>query len=95
MTDEKKEATEAFGKALMEGMLVTIGKWITIIVIAVAVGVAVVDYFRLGFDDTDNLATGKRSNMALRTDYGTGCQYLESSDGELTPRLDRNGKQFC
>ena len=42
-----------------------------------------------GRDDTDG---AKRSNMALRTDYGTGCQYLETSGGGITPRLDVNGK---
>lgn len=40
-------------------------------------------------DDTDGY---KRSNMALRTDYGTGCQYLESHTGVLTPRMSADGK---
>lgn len=45
-----------------------------------------------GTDDTDGT---KRSGIALRTDYGTGCQYLEGSLGGLTPRLDTNGQQIC
>lgn len=36
-----------------------------------------------------------RSGVTLRTDYGTGCQYLETSEGGITPRLDRTGRQVC
>lgn len=44
-------------------------------------------------DDTDNKATGKRSDMEILIDHGTGCQYL--SRFGLTPRLDANGKPMC
>ena len=45
-----------------------------------------------GGDDTDG---EKRSGVILRTDYGTGCQYLESVKGHLTPRLKPDGSVFC
>lgn len=45
-------------------------------------------------DDTDSPA-GQRSNMELLTDHGTGCQYLLSEGGGLTPRLDASGKHIC
>ena len=51
--------------------------------------VALIGWFANGKDDTDGY---KRSNMALRTDYGTGCQYLESHTGALTPRMSADGK---
>jgi len=51
--------------------------------------VAAIGFFTTDRDDTDGQ---KRSNMALRTDYGTGCQYLESSRGAITPRLSVDGK---
>lgn len=41
-------------------------------------------------DDTDK-SMWTRSGVTLITDYGTGVQYLYK-DGQLTPRLDRNGK---
>lgn len=42
-------------------------------------------------DDTDG---EKRSEMILRTDYGTGCQFLETvKGGALTPRI-ANGKHL-
>lgn len=37
----------------------------------------------------------ERSGVTLRTDYGTGCQYLESAKGSLTPRLDGAGHHLC
>ena len=37
----------------------------------------------------------KRSGMVLRIDHGTGCHYLESIMGGITPRLDTDGKQIC
>lgn len=43
-------------------------------------------------DDTD----GKdRSGLLLYTDYGTGCQYVGTMTGGLTPRLDKDGKIVC
>lgn len=47
----------------------------------------------LDYDDTDGHST--RSGMKLRTDYGTGCQYLETTDGGITPRLDSAGSLMC
>ena len=44
-------------------------------------------------DDSDS--EDKRSNMLIRTDYKTGCQYLESTRGYLTPRLDSDKNQIC
>lgn len=54
---------------------------------------AVFSIWRLSADDTD--APGRRSGMRLSTDYRTGCQYLASPWGGITPRMDRNGKQIC
>jgi hypothetical protein len=47
------------------------------------------------YDDTDSKALNERSGVLLRTDYGTGCQYLEGGRGGLTPRLGADGKQVC
>lgn len=46
----------------------------------------------LSRDDTDSGEWGERSGVALRTDYKTGCQYLESINGGLTPRRDGAGR---
>ncbi len=45
-------------------------------------------------DDTD-LSPRVRSGMVLRTDHGTGCQYLEAAGGGITPRLRPDGKPLC
>jgi hypothetical protein len=36
-----------------------------------------------------------RCGLRTRTDALTGCQYLESSQGSLMPRLDRQGRPMC
>jgi len=38
---------------------------------------------------------GHRCGLRIRTDALTGCQYLESSQGSLMPRLDRQGRPMC
>lgn len=45
-------------------------------------------------DNTDPGDWGKRSSIAPRTDSLTGCQYLTTSSGGLTPRLDVDGKHI-
>jgi hypothetical protein len=47
----------------------------------------------LGKDDTD--PENGRSGMRPRTDARTGCQYLETSQGGITPRLDSSGRHIC
>jgi predicted permease len=37
----------------------------------------------------------KPSNFHVVTDTLTGCEYIQSSSGCLTPRLDSAGNQFC
>ena len=51
-----------------------------------------------GYDDTDDVRNGVRSNMSLRTDYGTGCQYLVARGlftRSITPRMNADGSQVC
>jgi hypothetical protein len=45
-------------------------------------------------DDSDH-TDGTRSGMTPKTDYKTGCQYLQSPFGfSITPRMGANGKQL-
>jgi len=44
-------------------------------------------------DDTDSPVA--RSGLGLRVDDATGCQYLESRFGGLTPRLAADDKHIC
>lgn len=45
------------------------------------------------YDDSD--PPGGRSGLTPKTDHLTGCQYLESPKGGLTPRLDAQGQHVC
>lgn len=47
-------------------------------------------------NNINNISTDEPSNMSLKIDHATGCQYLSNGIfGGLTPRLDKNGRQIC
>lgn len=52
----------------------------------------VVNAAEVGFDSTDG---EERSGMALHVDAKTGCHYLASKHGGITPRLSKEGIHFC
>ena len=47
-----------------------------------------------GRDDTDE-PHGRHSGMTVYTDYGTGCQYIGTVLGGISPRLGADGKPIC
>jgi len=47
----------------------------------------------LEYDTTDN--GSNRSGLALYIDNKTGCHYLGTAHGGLTPRLDSKGEHLC
>ena len=75
-----KKYVEAFG-SFINGAIV-------MLVILGIIGVVV------GRDDSDQ-PSGKRSGMRPRRDALTGCEYLESWTGALTPRMGSDGRQVC
>lgn len=44
-------------------------------------------------DDSDSPTA--RSGMLVLTDHLTGCQYLATARGGITPRWTRDGEQVC
>jgi len=44
-------------------------------------------------DETDR-GRFERSGVQLRIDHGTGCQYLETRAGAITPRLTTSGEHM-
>lgn len=45
--------------------------------------------------DATDKSVSVRSGVNLITDYGTGCQYLETNSGGLTPRMNAEGRHIC
>lgn len=45
------------------------------------------------FDETDTPPS--RSGVVVTRDAKTGCEYLKTFFGSITPRLDVKGKPFC
>ncbi len=64
-----------------------LGGWVLVVYFLVAL----VGKSPIGRDDSDPGEWGQRSGIKPRTDYLTGCQYLEAVNGGLTPRLDKAG----
>jgi len=52
------------------------------------------NYFKIGYDDSDNKDTKTRSDLSVHTDHKTNLQYLSHPKGGLIPRLDKNGKHM-
>ena len=92
MSEKTVVSAKNFARQLTYGFLVECGKWIVI----ASIIVGAYNYFHVRgapYDDTDG--QGVVSEIRPRTDHLTGCQYLESSAGSLTPRLNASGKQIC
>lgn len=92
MEDISSLITAAHNFNVVFNVIVAVGSLITLYLL--------IHYlFSLGSDETDkfsisNGALKKRSNMKILIDYGTGLQYLNSSNGGLTPRLDGDGNHM-
>jgi len=70
---------------------------ILIFIAAVLIITLAANYFRWGYDDTDDKRPGemfgKRSGLTLYTDHLTGVQYVKAGlFGVIHPRLDKDGK---
>lgn len=61
-------------------------------IIYVTVFTAVLDYFKFAWDDSDGET---RSNLNVHTDARTGCQYLSTLGGGITPRYAADGTHIC
>lgn len=94
MTDERKVRVRdpiGLGAGLMIGVLG--GMFIARMAVQAYDQYAPVDWPRIERDATDSETD--RSNLGLRIDHGTGCQYLVTSLGGITPRLGSDGRHVC
>jgi hypothetical protein len=87
----QKAAFKDIGHALAKGIMGSVFTVVGLISIA-SFGFRVV--FPADIDATDKSAT-QRSGLVLRVDYATGCEYLESKQGYLVPRLGKDHQPIC
>jgi len=59
----------------------------------IVIGVVVFFFFQPEKDSTDPI--DGHSGLSIKVDAMTGCQYLTTTDGGLTPRMDKSGAQLC
>lgn len=86
----KDETARRFGAQFTRGAMAQLGIYV-LIVLAILL---LIEASGLRNRDATDGPNG-RSGMKLRTDHGTGCQYLETADGGITPRLGSDGRQMC
>jgi len=77
------------GKALAEGALQTIGKWLVIGYFVIAAYGIMANAFGWGVDNSD-ADNWHRSGLRIYTDHLTGVQYVRAGDA-LCVRVDANG----
>lgn len=96
LAGQSKEEIERIGKALASGAIEAIGRLMVLGLIFI-LGISLLFQWMgwESWDSTDAKQAGIHSGMRLRTDYGTGCQYLQTRDGFLTPRLRADGSMVC
>lgn len=88
------EQIKAIGDRLTSGAINTVCRWVLLVaLLSMAMSYLARHGTWLSATDATDASPAERSGMRLRTDHGTGCQYLESTDGNLTPRLSLSGKQ--
>ena len=67
--------------------------WVTRILLFVAFGYILNAITNPDYDDSDDEINKIRSGLEVHTDHKTGCQYLSTLIGGLTPRADVRGEQ--
>ncbi len=71
-------------------------EWSPAALAAAVVVIVVVSFLSMHQPPRDNSdPIGGRSNMSVLTDALTGCQYLATQRGGITPRMDADNKQVC
>ena len=71
-------------------------EWSPAALAAAVVVIAVVSFLSMHQTPRDNSdPIGGRSNMSVLTDALTGCQYLATQRGGITPRMGADNKQVC
>jgi hypothetical protein len=93
MTITHKELSEAVKDGVIDA------GWVAVAVYGAVIAVALVltllaNTFDWNVDSTD-IDGWNRSGLTLRTDHGTGCQYLVTKSGGVTPRIDSRGNPMC
>jgi hypothetical protein len=67
--------------------------WLAGWILVGAVVAAIVSLTPLGRDNSDQGEWGARSGLIIKTDALTGCEYLATTSGGLSPRLTQHGYQ--
>lgn len=96
MTESELRAASVIADGVSRGVKAGVAQAIKLALIwIVAAGLFVAALSRCQPTDSTDYSTSDRSGLKLHTDAMTGCQYLSTSGGGITPRLDSQGRQIC
>ena len=96
MTESELRAASVIADGVSRGVKAGVAQAIKLTLIwIVAAGVFVAALSRCQPTDSTDTSRSDRSGLKLHTDAMTGCQYLSTSGGGITPRLDSQGRQIC
>ena len=86
-----REAGREFTRGGLDALLVLAGGLCLLALVSNWAG----DALKLRSINDSDASRSHRSSMSVRRDALTGCEYLESTSGHLTPRLGADGRQVC
>ena len=78
---------------MIKSTLAILGFVVLLVLAQYAADAILFSWVRHNADETDEATV--RSGLGLRTDFGTGCEYLESRFGGLIPRVAATGNHIC
>lgn len=94
MSEQQEQAMQQLGKVLSQSITIGLLKFGAIMGVGILAAGFILDAaIERPTDSTDS--TEARSGMGLHTDALTGCQYLSTPKGGITPRLDASGRHLC
>lgn len=96
MTEGDLRATKVIASGVENGINAAVKHTFYVVlalVTALVFGLSVISKWQP--TDSTDISRTDRSGLKLHTDAMTGCQYLSTSGGGITPRLDSQGKQIC
>lgn len=96
MTESERGTAHAVATGVYAGLTESGRHWVNMAFYAViAITVLSIAFSFFSPTDSTDYSRTDRSGLKLHTDAMTGCQYLSTSGGGITPRLDNRGHHVC
>lgn len=96
MTESEQRAASVIAEGVSKGIKAGVTQAIKLAVIWIAAALFAISALSwCQPTDSTDYSRADRSGLKLHTDAMTGCQYLSTSGGGITPRLNNQGHYVC